>query len=235
MSINFHAYQCRGYLFRDYEGICKQWLTAFTNYDPARVMEILDLKRDDDFLFLTYFQRPFRLRLANGVLEKKLDESDPDIPADGVWSEYHYYEGGWTDRVYFNEAMSVYHLLSNVKDHPLLHGVWIPNRELDPRAIGNKREDLLCKTFAEQFAGKLDALDLACRKLNGKKLKSRADLSYEFEAFPRVALQLHFWDEDDEFPAQVQILVDRNITDFVHLETTGCMASDLFEILTDYQ
>ena len=30
---------------------------------------------------------------------------------------------------------------------------------------------------------------------------------------------LRFWESDDEFPASLQILVDKNILDFMHYET----------------
>ena len=64
-------------------------------------------------------------------------------------------------------------------------------------------------------------------------MASKADYSYEFQVFPGVKLRLLYWEEDDEFPAKAQILVDRNVTDYVHLETTGCMACDLFDMITD--
>ena len=44
-------------------------------------------------------------------------------------------------------------------------------------------------------------------------------------------MQLILWDQDEDFPAQVQVLVDQCVTDFVHYETIGCMISDLLEKL----
>ena len=44
-------------------------------------------------------------------------------------------------------------------------------------------------------------------------------------------LCLVFWDADEDFPAQAQILVDQNVTDFLHYETVGCVISDLLEKL----
>ena len=49
--------------------------------------------------------------------------------------------------------------------------------------------------------------------------------------FPQVKIRLIFWDADEDFSAQTQILVDSRITDYVHLETTGCIVSDLLEML----
>lgn len=141
-------------------------------------------------------------------------------------------ENGWTDQVYFNEGMAVYHLLSYVKDSPHLSGQWIPNTNLDPRTgKGNPKEELLFTEFADLFADHTELLHLACRENHGTEISSKADLAYQFEVFPQVSVQLQFYDRDEEFPAQAQIFVDRRITDYVHIETTGCMVSDLFEKL----
>lgn len=213
----------RNYLLSDYEEIEKQWHSEFTDYNPDRVMKILNLERDDMYLYIRYFQTFYRMNLKNGVLEKQT-EPESELPG----------ENGWTGRVYFNESMVIYHLLHYVKDHPENSGVWIPNSRLDTRAARNdQREDLLFTSFCTQFSGKTDLLELACKKLNGTPVQTKADLSYQFHAFPQVPMQLLFWDADEDFPAQVQILVDQHITDYVHPETTGCMVSDLFERLND--
>ena len=255
MSINFHAYQCRGYLLSDYEEIEKQWKTLFANYAPERDIRILNLKRDEQYLYIRYFQTLYRLHLKNGTLERQLAQSPTPKPSSTghssantssyvkVQSKDKLYLNpvntntlsveGWTTKVYFNEAMAIYHLLHYVKDHAYQSGIWIPNTELDTRSHrNNQREDLLFASFTRQFSGKLDKLSAACRKLNGTPLQTRADVAYQFSVFPQVSLQLLFWDADEDFPAQVQILVDKRITDYVHLETTGCMVSDLFEQLT---
>ena len=68
------------------------------------------------------------------------------------------------------------------------------------------------------FDGKTDALIRACEKLQGKKLE-KGDATYELRLFPFLPMILRFWESDDEFPASLQILVDKNILDFMHYET----------------
>lgn len=256
MSINFHAYQCRDYLLSDYEEIEKQWKTEFTGYDPERTARILNLEKDETYLYVRYFQTLYRLRLKDGTLEKQFEETagshrrEKPSHAGPLSSSClkihdreklylqdtapaHISENGWTDRVYFNECMVIYHLLHYVKDHPSISGIWIPNSQLDTRAGShNQRKDILLTSFSSSFAGKMEQLEMACKKLGGICVETKADLSWEFHPFPQVPLRLLFWDEDEDFPAQVQILVDSQVTDYVHLETTGCMVSDLFEKLT---
>lgn len=216
MSVNYHAFQNRGFLFTNSEVVARQWRTAFSHYDPARIAEILQLKKDESYLYLSYFQTPYRLRLEDGVLEKRME--------DGAAGQAH-----WDEDVYFNEAMSIYHLLYHTKDHPMLSGIWVPNTEIDG-AVARSRsmQDPLLTPFSQKFTGKVKELRDSCEKIGGEKISpAKSDAAYQFFAFPQIQLQLQFWDADEDFPAQTQILVDRRITDFVHFETVGCMISDL--------
>lgn len=106
MSINFHAYQRRGYLFENFEVQCEQWRTLFSNFNPERVCRILNLSYDDEFLYVSYFYDSYRLCLKTGILEKNIEEN-------------------WSDQLYFNETMSIYHLLYYVKDVPVLYLIHI--------------------------------------------------------------------------------------------------------------
>lgn len=212
MSVNYHAYQSRGFLFSGYEALFEQWHAAFAGYDPTRIAKLLNLEYDADYLYISYYQIPYRLRLKDGWLEKKSGDA-------------------WTDALYFNETMSIYHLLHYTKDLPLISGVWVPNTALNGAGTHNRNmPDPLLTPFAQKFSGQTELLEKACRKLGGTRL-SKGDAAYQFYAFPQIALQLIFWDADEDFPAQVQILVDKQVTDFVHFETTGCIISDLLEMI----
>lgn len=212
MSVNYHAFQSRGVLFSNYEVVCRQWQEEFSGYDPGRIVRVLHLEADDNYLYLSYFKNPYRLRLKDGVLEKQADEK-------------------WSEELYFNESMAIYHLLHYTKDIPVVSGKWVPSHTVDGVVSRNPAvADPLLSPFAVEYTGKMAELDAACRAAGGVKLET-GDVSYEFEAFPCVHLRLVFWDADEDFPAQVQILVDQCVTDFLHYETVGCVISDLLELL----
>ena len=213
MSVNYHAFQSRGFLFSEYEAISQQWRTLFSQFDPTRIMKILDLKRDDTHLYLSYFQTPYRLRLHDGWLEKETPQ-------------------GWSDALYFNETMSIYHLLHYTKDFPRTGGSWVSNESLDRAGSRQPMADPLLVPFARKFTQKTLLLQRACEALGGKKLPM-GDVSYEFFAFPQIPIRLVFWDSDEDFPAQLQALVEKTVTDYVHFETTGCIFSDLLEKLEE--
>lgn len=212
MSVNYHAFQSRGVLFSEYEMVCRQWQQEFTGYDPARISRILHLRSDDQWLYLTYYGKMYRLNLEDGHLEKEMQD-------------------GWSGELYFNESMAVYHLLHYTRDVPLITGKWVPSHTVDGVVSRNPSvPDPLLSPFEKRYAGRLEELEQACRQTGGIRIP-KGDLAYEFEAFPCLKLQLVFWDADEDFPAQAQVLVDSRVTDFVHYETVGCMISDLLEQL----
>ncbi|MGI6010019.1 MAG: DUF3786 domain-containing protein [Ruminococcus sp.] len=214
MSVNYHAFQSRGVVFADSEALSQQWWDKFADYDPSRIAGILNLAADEQYLYLTYFQMPYRLNLSNGHLEKQKD-------------------GEWNTHLFFNETMAIYHLLWYTVDHPVLSGQWVPGHALDGVVSRNGNfPDPLLTPFAKKFEGKAKKLDEICRMMGGIKLE-KGDVSYEFEAFPQIKLRMVFWEADEDFPAQVQVLVDKRVTDFIHFETVGCLISDLFEKLEE--
>lgn len=212
MSVNYHASQSRGVPFSEHEAVCQQWREEFSGYDPERIRKILHLTADPDYLYLTYYKAPYRLRLADGVLEKQKGDE-------------------WTQDLYFNESMAVYHLLHFTKDLPVISGKWVPCHTIDGVVSRNPAvKDPLLSPFEQKCAGRVKELQAACRMAGGVELQA-GDAACEFEAFPQVHLRLVFWDQDEDFPAKAQILVDQCVTDFVHYETVGCMIADLLDRL----
>lgn len=212
MSVHYHAYQSRGYLFTAHEALCQQWRERFSHYDPHRIASILNLSYDSEYLYLRYFQSSYRLRLADGALEKQQ-------------------KNDWSEDLFFNESMSLYHLLFYTCEHPRFAGVWIPDTSLNLAATHrNTPPDPLLPPFAKKFTGKAELLASACARLGGMPI-SKGDAGFEFHAFPQVPLRLIFWDAEEDLPAQIQILFDKYATDYIHFETSGCILSDLLEKL----
>lgn len=214
MSINFHAFQSRGVPFEEYEVVCEQWRKRFTGYHAERICRILHLEADADYLYIPYFGVLYRLSLKNGCLEKQL-------------------ESEWCGSLDFNESMAIYHLLYHTTDVPTVSGKWVPNYAIDGVVSRSGRTaDPLFDSFCRRWSGRGAELAKACERAGGKALapnEHKGDIGFQFEVLPCVGMRLIFWDADEDFPAQVQVLLDQKVLDFVHYETTGCMISDLFE------
>lgn len=211
MSVNYHAAQSRGVLLKQHEKAGEQWQKTFTDYDPERIQRILQLKSDAEYLYLDYFQKPYRLCLKDGHLEKKEEQV-------------------WQPELYFNEAMVIYHFLYYTKDMPVISHSWISSQVVDGMVTRRAMADPLLDPFAKCYTGQLEKLKAACEAAGGIPVHI-GDVGYEFEAFPQVHLRLIFWEAEEDYPAQVQVQVDRCILDFVHYETVGCMIADLFDLL----
>lgn len=210
MSVNFHAFQNKGVLFAECEALCEQWHREFSGYKPERIAGILNLDYDETHIRLTYFQTAYRMRLKDGRLEKQT-------------------ESGWTQELYFNESMAIYHVLKYTVDMPLRTGVWVPNEKLDRVVSRSTRlSDPLLTPFAKLWSGRCEELSAACENVGGRKL-DKGDVAYQFAAFPFMDVQLVYWDQDEDFPAQVQVLFDERVTDYIHFETSGCIVADLLE------
>ena len=69
-------------------------------------------------------------------------------------------------------------------------------------------------------------------KPNIAELK-KGDIAFELELFPFLPVIIRFWEADDEFPANLQILVDRNILDYMHYETLMFALTHLFHRLKE--
>ena len=55
------------------------------------------------------------------------------------------------------------------------------------------------------------------------------DVAYQLELFSFLPVILRFWESDDEFPASLQVLVDRNILEYMHYETVMFAIGHLLE------
>ena len=72
--------------------------------------------------------------------------------------------------------------------------------------------------FAATFSGHAKELREAFLKLNGTELP-QGDVGYQINAFECEPMRFYFWDCDDEFEAQGNILFDYSATDFNHVES----------------
>ena len=67
----------------------------------------------------------------------------------------------------------------------------------------------------------------------GAEPMAQGDAGGKLAVIPGLPLAVLFWDGDDEFPAQVNMLFDANITDFMHEENVVTTASDAAMFLAE--
>lgn len=126
----------------------------------------------------------------------------------------------------FDIAISIYSFLFHSVENPRHADAWVPFREVKRAGPFNEafKRNVL-KPFAAAFEGKLDQLKKAGEQLGFQPI-SYGDAGFQAMVFHQVPIQFLFWDGDDEFASQTNILFDGEITDFVHEETVVLLAAE---------
>ena len=60
--------------------------------------------------------------------------------------------------------------------------------------------------------------------------EERGDVAYRIPVFGNLCVIFRLWDSDEEFPAQLQFLCDRNMLDFMHYETVWFLISHIITL-----
>ena len=196
----------------NYDKVIEEWRLRFLKMDQEALIEKFQLESDEMAVYLTYFNYKMRIDRFTGVITY-LEE--PQKIAG------------------FNTCMDVYNLFHYSIDIPVASGILVPFRQVKrvyPFEAAYKRTVL--KTLQETFSGHVEELKNACEKLGGKPL-SQGDVGYQLSVYPFLDIAVYFWDADDEFEAQANMLFDSNITDFLHEENVVCVAADAVYYLTE--
>ena len=195
-----------------YLALCDMWRKKYLGLDRRELQARFRLEGDEEAQYIVYFHQQYRIDQRTGMLTLE-EEPERELP--------------------FNAVMTIYHLFYYAKPEAKVSGRFIPFREVEraaPFDAAFKRNVL--DAAARTFDGHLAELHRACQALDGRPLK-QGDAGCEILAFDCMPLQFVFWDGDDEFPAQANILFDADITDFLHEETVVCVGDELFRRLVE--
>lgn len=199
----------------NYEKTKNSMANVFLQYDQEMMINKFSLKHDSAWLYVSLVKRLYRINRKSGNIQ---------------WSDHDF------ETVYkadYNEAMTIYDVLCSSKDGCQLAHEYVNINSLSTVRTGNlSRNDGFFQDTADFFNGKVVELRNACREFSGKELE-KGDAAFELELFPFLPVVIRFWEADDEFPASLQILADRNILDYMHYETLMFALTHLFHRLKE--
>ena len=189
----------------NYERLCEQWRQKFLGMDQERLCAKLpELVRAGEYLTIRHFGRTFGVHAKTGYISD-LDTGAP-VPV--------------------NTRMDLYNLFWYAKEHAGRTGCWVPFRDVrDASPFTSAFEKHILAPFARTFSGHAQLLERAALSL-GAQLLPRGDVGFQIDCFACIPMQFYFWDADDEFPAQANILFDSGVTDWIHVESTVTLASE---------
>lgn len=189
----------------NYKKLCDKWAGKFLCMDKEKLMQRLpELKREEEYLRITHFGIVYGISLTDGRIRFMEREEEPDVTA----------------------MLNIYTLLEYARETAVFMDKWVPFRELrgaGPFAPAYKLG--VTDVFAQTFSGQADKLRSACESMGGIRLP-QGDVGYEIRAFSCMPLRFYFWDKDEEFAAQGNILFDYSATDYNHVESAVTVAEE---------
>ncbi len=195
----------------NYEKVKESWRKKFLEMDQSSLIQRFGLEEDDQALYITYFHQKLCIDRITGIIAYV--DAPKDAPS-------------------FNTAITVYNLFYYAVPHPVASHEMIPFREVKRvYPFEAAYQNTIIGGMQELFTGRVSLLKQACERLGGVPLK-QGDAGYLLPVFPFLDLGVLFWDADEEFSAQANMLFDSNITDFMHEENVVGIASDAIFYLT---
>lgn len=187
----------------------------FLKYDQEKMIQKFALKADENYLYITFIGHSYRICRKSGYLE---------------WSEDNFVTCVEGD---FNEALTIYDLLCDSKENCHAANDFINLNSLSTLQSSSKKlGDGLFHGEDKIFDHKDRLFGKVCEKLGGIKA-GKGDVAYELPLFDFLPCRIQFWNSDDEFDAQLQIFVDKNVLKFIRYETVWYAVSHLMKRLTE--
>ena len=192
----------------NYDQVIENWRLKFLEMDQEELIRKFQLVADEEFLYIIYFSKRFRIDRKNGFIT----------------------ENGKSPG--FDTVMNIYNTFYYSAAHPVASGNLVAFRQVKkvyPFEAAYRRT--IISRLQELFAGKTEELRKACEALGGTLLP-QGDVGYVLPVFPFLNIAVLFWDKDEEFEAQANMLFDSEITEFMHKENVVCVAADAVYYLT---
>ena len=192
----------------NYDQVIENWRLKFLEMDQEELIRKFQLEADEEFLYIIYFSKKFRIDRKNGFITE--DGKSPG----------------------FDTVMNIHNTFYYSAAHPVASGNLVAFRQVKrvyPFEAAYRRTIIF--RLQELFAGKTEELRKACEALGGTLLP-QGDVGYVLPVFPFLNIAVLFWDKDEEFEAQANMLFDSEITEFMHEENVVCVAADAVYYLT---
>ena len=189
----------------NYDITKKRMQPEFLKYDQNKMIEKFGLESDADSIYITLFSQKYRVDRKSGAVYLGNNEAD------------------------HNAAMTIYDILCWSKDDCTASGELVNMHSLSTLHSGSVTlGGGLFDKSAQFFSGKEDALEQALISLGGEKW-GRGDVSYRLPMFGNLWAGVMFWSADEEFPASLNLMVDKNLLQYMHFETMWFAMSLLLE------
>lgn len=180
----------------------------FLGYSQEALIRNWDLEYDEDWLYLRFLCRDYRICRKTGQVFRCEDGAAAD----------------------FSEALSIYDLLCHEGYPKVAAGCYAPVNSLGTRYVGVTTD--FSSADADFFDRNFFGFTCSCHYLGGEPVPL-GDAGFSFTVFRDLKVQLKFYHADEEFPASLTLLWDVNTLEFMKYETVFYVAGALLRCLHD--
>ena len=181
----------------------------FLGFDQNQLIRNWNLAHDSRSLYPIFLGRPYEICRTTGAVFRGWDKQ----------------EAG------YEEVLSIFDLLCHAGDRKYLSGNFAPVNSLKGRPAIGVGTDFHSEA-ASVFDQNQDAFQKACLALGGTPM-DLGDLGFSFPVFADLTVRLKFYGSDEDFPANVVLLWDAHMLQYVYYETVFYIAGHLLRSIAD--
>lgn len=199
------------YKISNYDKMKGSMADVFLQYNQEEIISKFSLEYDKKYLYVLFVDRKYRINRETGAVS---------------WSEDLFRT---EESAGYNEVMTLYDVFCYSKRNCHPANEWVNISSLSTIQSGTlKKGNNFFQNIGEYFNGKTEELSFACEALHGKRLE-KGDVAYKLNLFSFLSIILRFWEADEDFPPTMQILVDKNVVDYMHYETLMFAITHMFD------
>jgi hypothetical protein len=194
------------------ERLCIHYQKLFLKLDHIKTAEKLHLEYDKNHIHIPFFNSSFTI-----------NRHTADITSSSLCK---------SSECYLEKLLILHHLYFHKPDAEN-SGSMVPFRGIRECAdFELAYQKTTIAPFTTYFNQKAELLKKRAIAIGGQ-ISSYGDVSFTINAFPLIPLRFIFWNGDEELPANVNILFDKNIANFIHPESIPVLANFGTKLLMD--
>lgn len=170
----------------------------FLTYEQQVLIRKFSLKYDEEYLYMVFLCKPYRLSRATGDLWRQEGEI-------------------WQDANTFGEVMTLLDLLCDSRENRWISGRWKNMQSFGMQFHQNLLEEPR-DPVAVCFDREPERLIRACESLGAEKIPG-GDYGFAVELFDGLKIGILFWHGDEEFAPRLRFLWDENAMMYIRYET----------------
>lgn len=176
----------------------------FLAYDQEKMIRKFSLKADENYLYLRFVGRDYRISRKNGRIEWNREEIGKD-----------YFEPAQAG---FEETLAIMDVLCSSKDDCQLAGTYNTIDRMKSVRYAATPGSGLYTTYEKLFDENTEKLQKVLENLGGTK-DHPGDAAAKLPVFDFLPVIFQFWHSDEEFPATLKFMWDENTLDYLRFET----------------